>query len=298
MSRTLGAGVLASAGAYLIWGLFPLYWNLLEKVPVVQVLAHRAVWCAICVWIWLALLGQGRWWRGLDRRVLLMLIASSALISLNWGVYIHGVTSGHVLDTSLGYFITPLLSVVLGVVLLRERLGAWQWLAVAFAAFGVGWLAVRVGTFPWIALTLAATFGTYGLIRKLAAVDAARGLAVESWVMLPLAAAYLAWQESAGRGAFLHGPVATDLLLVLGGVVTAVPLALFAYGARRVALSTMGFMQYLAPTLQFLCGVFVFHETFDAERSVAFISIWIALAIFTADSVRRWRVMQRESPAA
>jgi chloramphenicol-sensitive protein RarD len=295
MLRNERAGVVAAVAAYLFWGLFPLYWSLLGAVPVVQTLAHRALWCAACVWLYLAALGQGAWWRGLDRRTLRLLCASSLLISVNWGTYILGVTTGHVLETSLGYFITPLVSVVLGVVLLRERLGLWQWLAVAFAVFGVGWFALHVGTLPWIALVLAVSFGAYGLIRKLAVVDAVRGLAVESCLMLPLALGYLLWCDLRGTGAFLHGPATRDLLLVAGGAITAVPLVLFAYGARRVALTSLGFMQYLAPSVQFLLGVYVFHEEFGSVQAVAFVSIWIALALFTADSLRRW--LQRPARA-
>ena len=226
--------------------------------------------------------------RDMPPRVLLMLVASSLLISVNWGVYIYGVNSGHVLDTSLGYFITPLFSVLLGVFLLREKLSPLQWVAVALAAFGVGYLAYRLGAPPWIALSLAVSFGSYGLIRKLAVIDAVRGLAVESCLMLPLAAAYLLWCERQGTGAFLHGAPSRDLLLVAGGAVTAVPLVLFAYGARRVALSTLGFMQYLAPTVQLLLGIFVFHERFGLTQAVAFGCIWAALALVMADSLRRW----------
>lgn len=297
MTRTEGPGTLAAAGAYFIWGLFPLYWSLLGDVPVVQVLAHRAAWCAVCVWLFLAVQGEGRWWRGLPPRVLLMLVASSLLISVNWGVYIFGVTSGHVLDTSLGYFITPLFSILLGVFLLREKLNALQRVAVALAACGVGYLAVRLGSPPWIALALAVSFGCYGLIRKLVVIDAVRGLAVESCLMLPLALAYLLWSEWQGSGAFLHGAVSRDLLLAAGGAVTAVPLVLFAYGARRVALSTLGFMQYIAPTVQLLLGIFVFHEHFGAVQLVAFVCIWAALGLVTADSVRRWMTRPAAQPS-
>jgi chloramphenicol-sensitive protein RarD len=288
MSSPRGPGLLAAAVAYLVWGLFPLYWSLLGAVPTVQVLAHRGVWCALCVWLLLAVQGQARWWRGLDGRTFGLLTASALLISINWGVYIYAVNSGHVLDTSLGYFITPLFNIIFGVLLLRERLGAWQWTAVAIAACGVGYLAVRLGAPPWIALLLAVSFACYGLIRKLAVIDAVRGLAVESCLMLPLAAGYLVWCEMQGTGVFLHGPASTDVLLAVGGVVTAVPLVLFAYGARRVPLSTLGFIQYVAPTVQLLLGVFVFHEHFGSAQAVAFICIWAALAIVMVDGLRRW----------
>lgn len=296
MSRKNGSGTFAAATAYFIWGLFPLYWSLLGDVPTVQVLAHRAVWCALSVWLYLALLGQGRWWRGLRRQVLAMLATTALLISVNWGVYVYGVNSGHVLETSLGYFISPLFAVLLGVVLLRERLGAIQWVAVALAAFGVAYLAVRLGAPPWIALALAVSFGLYGLIRKLAEVDAVRGLAVESCLVLPVAAAYLAWCETQGTATFLHRAHLTDLLLVAGGAVTAIPLVLFAYGARRVPMSTLGFLQYVAPTVQLVLGVFVFHETFGSAQLVAFGCIWLALALVMADGVRRWVVGRAAAP--
>jgi chloramphenicol-sensitive protein RarD len=288
MSRKQGAGAIAAAAAYFIWGLFPLYWSQLGDVPTIQVLAHRAAWCALSVWLYLTLVGQGRWWRELDRRVLGMLTVTALLISVNWGVYVYGVNSGHVLETSLGYFISPLFAVLLGVALLRERLGATQWAAVAIAAFGVGYLAVHLGAPPWIALALATSFGLYGLIRKLAEVDAVRGLAVESCLVLPVAAAYLAWCEQQGSGVFLHGAHSRDILLVAGGAVTAVPLVLFAYGARRVPMATLGFLQYLAPTVQLLLGVFVFHERFGSAQLVAFGCIWFALALVMADGLRRW----------
>jgi chloramphenicol-sensitive protein RarD len=295
MTRTNGSGALAAAGAYFLWGLFPLYWSLLGSVPTVQVLAHRAAWCALCVWAFLAVQGQGRWWRGMDRRVVLMLTCSSVLISMNWGVYIYGVNSGHVLETSLGYFITPLISILLGVMLLHERLGVLQWVAVAIAATGVAYLAVRVGSVPWIALWLGASFALYGLIRKFVIVDAVRGLAVESCLMLPAAVAYLVWSQMNGSGVFLRENGMQDVLLIAGGAVTAVPLVLFAFAARRVALSTLGFMQYGAPTVQLLLGIFVFHERFGVVQAVAFGCIWAALGLVLADNLRRW--LGRDQPS-
>ena len=288
MSSKQGSGAFAAIGAYLIWGLFPLYWSLLADVPTVQVLAHRAVWCAVCVWLFLAFQGQGRWWRGLDRGVVAKLAVSATLISLNWGMYIYGVNSGHVVETSLGYFINPLVNVLLGVIVLRERLGIWQWIAVALAAFGVGYLTVEHGSVPWIALCLAVSFGLYGLARKLVQVDAVRGLMIESGLVLPVAMAWLLWCEWHGTGAMGHGRPGRDALLVAGGVVTAVPLVLFAYAARRVALSSLGLLQYVAPTAQLLLGVFVFHEAFDGTQFFAFGCIWLALVLVMVDNLRRW----------
>ena len=281
-------GVLAGLGAFFIWGLFPLFWNLLGAVPAMQVLAHRAVWCAIAVWLVLFARGEVAWVRQMSARSFWLLALGGVLIALNWSIYVWAVMSGHVIDTSLGYFITPLVSFVIGVALLRERLGWPQRVAVTIAALGVLLLGWHLGTPPWIALGLAASFGSYGLIRKLAPFDPVHGLAMESAVMLVPAAAYLLWCEVQGRGAFLHGHWRDDVLTVAGGPVTAVPLVLFAYGAQRVSMTALGVMQYLSPTVALLLGILVFHEPFGAARQLAFGCIWIALAVFTADALRRY----------
>lgn len=288
MSSSARSGAAAATVAYLLWGLFPLYWSRLGDVPVLQVLAHRGVWCALCVWLLLAASGQAGWWRSLRARTVWLLTATALLITANWGTYIYGVATGHVLETSLGYFITPLVSVLFGVLVLGERLSALQWFAVGCAAAGVGVLTVGLGVPPWIALALAVSFGAYGLIRKQVDIDAVRGLAFESTLMLPPALVLLVLAESHGSGAFGHGPAWRDVLLVAGGAVTAVPLLLFAYGARRVTLTALGFLQYLAPTVQCLLGIFVFRETFGRVQLVAFGLIWAALAVFMADGLRRW----------
>ncbi|MEP7312468.1 MAG: EamA family transporter RarD [Pseudomonadota bacterium] len=282
-----GSGVPAAVTAYLLWGLFPLYWSLLSRVPILQVLAHRALWCALLVWLYLLVRGEGLWWRGLPARTFWMLVASALLISVNWSVYILGVNTGHVLDTSLGYFINPLINVLFGVILLRERLSPLQWLAVGCAAFGVGYMAVQSGSLPWIALTLAISFAGYGLIRKLVAVDAVHGLALESAVLVVPGLAYIAWCAVNGSSVFLHQAPHLDLLIVFGGVLTAVPMALFAYAARRVSMTLLGILQYMAPTVGLLLGVLVFRETFGPVQAVTFGCIWLALAIFALDGLRR-----------
>ena len=284
-------GILAAAAAYFIWGLFPLYWRLLSQVPSTQIMAHRIVWCAIFVGGFLTLRNGPLWWRGIvaQRRLLLMLVTSAVLVGINWWLYIWSVNSGHIVETSLGYFINPLVSVLLGVVVLRERLTRAQWLAVSVAAAGVAYLTLSFGVLPWIALTLAASFGTYGLIRKVAVVEAVQGLAVESSVLLLPALAYLLWMESRGAGSFGHIDLAHNLLLALGGLVTALPLVLFAYGARRIPLALIGFLQYLAPTLQLLLGVFLFGEAFTRTHLIGFGCIWAALVIYAADSLLRSR---------
>jgi chloramphenicol-sensitive protein RarD len=214
-------------------------------------------------------------------------VASAALISVNWLIYVWAVGNGHVIDASLGYFINPLLNVVLGVLVLGERLNGAQKCAVALAAVGVVYLAVVTGRAPWIALSLAASFGLYGLIRKVIRVEAVPGLATETLLLAPFALLYLWWLEQQGGAAFGHAPAHIDVLLVASGLVTALPLALFAFGARRIPLSTVGLVQYIGPTLQFLLGVWVFHEAFDLQRGIGFVFIWTALAIYAGNGL--WR---------
>ncbi|MCA1714410.1 MAG: EamA family transporter RarD [Gammaproteobacteria bacterium] len=285
-------GLWVAAGSFVLWGLMPLYWHLLKAVPSLQIVAHRIVWSALLVVGWL-LWQQGRGWlrAALARpRVAWMLALSGVLIGGNWALYIWAVNAGHVIETSLGYFINPLLNVLLGVLLLRERLNRVQWWSVAIAAAGVLWLTFNYGAFPWIALALAASFALYGLIRKLAAIDSIPGLGVESVYLLLPALAVMLWGESHGMGGFLDGWGPTlCLLLVVGGALTALPLIGFAYAVRRVPLSVVGLMQYIAPTLQFLLGVFVFHEAFDRDRAIGFSFIWVALAIFALDGLWRSR---------
>jgi len=285
-------GLAAAIGAYAMWGLFPLYWYQLKTVPAVQTVAHRIVWCALFVVGWLALRGERGWLvRALALpRVLPLLIASSALISLNWGVYIWAVTHGRVLEASLGYFINPLANVLVGVLVLRERLSAPQWGAVGLAALGVLWLTFRHGELPWVALLLAATFCLYGLIRKVVAVGALPGLAIESLLLLLPAIAWLGWCELQGEGAFGHGGGWPELLLVFGGALTALPLVAFAYGARRLPYSLLGLLQYVAPTLQLLCGLLL-GEVFTPDRLAGFACIWLGLAVYGLDG---WRSSRRQ----
>ncbi len=259
---------MAAVGAFVIWGLFPLYLKPLAEVPALQVRA--------------ALANPG---------TRLRLAGSATLISINWLIYVWAVNNDHVVDASLGYFINPLLNVVLGVFVLHERLSRAQWLAVGLAAAGVLYLAVVTGRPPWIALSLAASFGLYGLMRKVVAVESVPGLATETLLLSPFALALLVWVESQGTGAFGHASAGVNALLVGSGLVTALPLALFAFGARLIPLSTLGLLQYVGPTLQFLIGVFVFHEPFPAARAVGFVMIWSALAIYAADGL--WRNRRR-----
>ena len=284
-------GLFAAAGAYFIWGLFPLYWKLLVQVPALEIMAHRIAWCALFVALWLSAREGWGWLRTLSPRLLAMLVGSATLISVNWWMYIWAVNSGHIVETSLGYFINPLVSVLLGVVVLGERLNPRQWVAVTIAAGGVIWLTVQAGRLPWIALTLAVSFGGYGLIRKLAVVPSVQGLMVESGLLLLPALGLLLWLAAHGQGAFGQTDRATDGLLMLSGLVTALPLVLFAFGARRIPLSTIGILQYLAPSLQLACGVLLFHEPFTRSQALGFACIWAALLVYALDGW--WRSSRR-----
>jgi chloramphenicol-sensitive protein RarD len=285
--RQLG-GVLAAASAYLIWGLFPIYFHALRGVPAGEVLAHRVAWSALFM---AALVTALRRWPSVLvqlRRpgVLRGLTASALFISTNWLVYIWAVQSGRVLEASLGYFITPLISVLFGVAFLREPLSRRQVAAVALAAVGVLWLVLQVGKVPWVALTLAASFGIYGLLRKQLAVDAIAGLLAEVAVLAPLAVGWLLWLAWRGEGHLGASPGVTALL-TLTGVVTAVPLMLFAVGVRRLALATVGLVAYCNPTTQFALAVWRFGETFTAAHAVAFGCIWASLALYSSEALFR-----------
>ena len=285
-------GLLAAATAFTIWGVFPAYWHLLKAVPSMQIMAHRVVWSAVLVVGWLLWRQGWDWWRTIAARprMLAALALSGAVIAFNWGLYIWAVTAGHVVETSLGYFINPLVTVALGVVVLRERLRRPQWIAVACAAAGVAWLTWSAGSPPWIALGLAGSFALYGLVRKLVPVDAVAGLGVESLFMFLPALAYVLWAEAGHGGGFIGGwSLGTQLLLVFSGVVSAVPLVAFAYGVRRIPLSLVGLLQYIGPTLQLLLGVWFFREPFTAVHALGFGAIWLGLAIFAGEGLWRGR---------
>jgi chloramphenicol-sensitive protein RarD len=287
-------GFVAAASAFAIWGIFPLYFHALQQVPAVQVIAHRIVWSCLFVLGWMFFRGELGSLRAAltNRGVVLRLALTATLITANWIVYVFGVEQGRVVETSLGYFIGPLVNVLLGVVLLSEKLTRAQWTAVALATLGVGYLTFMTGGLPWIALTLAFSFATYGLVRKLVKVEALPGLATETLLLVPFAVGYLLWCESAGVGTLGHiGPV-TDALLIASGPLTAITLFLFAYGTRLLPYSTIGLLQYIAPSLQFACGVFVLHEPFDHARAIGFALIWTALVIYAGEGLRLSRRQQ------
>jgi chloramphenicol-sensitive protein RarD len=280
------AGIAFAACAYVLWGVFPLYFKAVRAVSATEILAHRVVWSLACVACLLAIQRRWGWIAGAlgEVRVLGCFAATAVLVSANWGLYIWAVNADHVIDASLGYFINPLVSVLLGAVVLRERLRRVQTLAIALAALGVAWLTWRAGALPWIGLALALSFGLYGLLRKIAPLGAVEGLALETMLLFPIAFAYLAWLGADHRNAFIAGPAATRWLLVAAGPITAAPLLLFAASARRIPLSLLGVLQYIAPTLQWLLGVFLYREPFDRGQLAGFAAIWVALAIYAAES--------------
>jgi chloramphenicol-sensitive protein RarD len=283
------AGLLAGIAAYGSWGVIPIYFKAVSAAPPLELLAHRVVWALLFLVVLLNRQGRLAEFRAALRpsRTLAMLAASTVLIAVNWLVYIWAVVGGRVLEGSLGYFINPLVNVVLGVLVLEEKLERPVMAAVAVAALGVVWLTLSVGHPPWVSLALAGSFGSYGLLRKLAPVGAVVGLAVETLLLFPLALGYLAWAHGRGSLAFLAGDLRLDTLLVLAGPATAIPLLLFTAAARRLPLSTLGFVQYLSPTVQFLLAVFLWGEPLGRERAVAFACIWAGLLIFTVHSLRR-----------
>ena len=284
-------GVLALLGAFGTWGLLPLYLRQLAGVPSLDIVMSRLVFCCVFVLGWLALRGELRQVRTAlaTPSTRKRLVLTAILISVNWLVYVWGVGHGRVVETSLGYFINPLVNVALGVLFLRERLNRPQWSAVALAALGVAYLTWQAGAVPLIALTLALSFGSYGLLRKTMAVDAMTGLGAETLLLAPFGLAYMVWSELGPAGGFTHATPWVALLLVLSGLVTAVPLWLFSYGARLVPYSTVGLIQYLGPSLQLALGIFVFGEPFPQARAVGFALIWAALALYAVDGVWRAR---------
>jgi chloramphenicol-sensitive protein RarD len=292
-------GLAWAVAAYLGWGLFPLYFRLLAGIPPLEILAHRVIWSAGFLVLLLTALSRWKAVVALVRapRKLGLLAASAVLLSFNWLIFIWAVNAGHVLDSSLGYFINPLVNVLLGVLFLRERLTRPQVAAVGLAAAGVLALVVRAGHVPWVSLSLAATFGGYGLLRKVGGVDAVAGLFVETLILAPAAGGWLAWLARAGTGHFAAGG-RQALLLAAAGAVTAVPLIWFALGVQRLRLATVGLLQYISPSMQFAVAVFAFGETFTAAHGLAFGCIWVSLAIYSADALQAARRAEAAGQAA
>jgi chloramphenicol-sensitive protein RarD len=284
----MNTGILYATLAFFCWGLFPLYFHALGEVKPIEILAHRMLWSLLFLSIVLTVRGQWRWLPEVLRkpRVVASFVASAVLLTANWFVYIWAVNNGHVIDASLGYFINPLVNVLLGLLVLKEKLRRGQWIAVAIAACGVAWLTWQAGSPPYIALILGLTFGGYGLLRKTAALAALEGLSFETIMLFPLALAYVAWLTVHGENTFINtGHDSTRWLLAAAGPITAIPLLMFAAGARRIPFSVLGLLQYLSPTMQMLLGVWIFHEAFSPARLAGFAVIWAALALYVAEGL-------------
>jgi len=292
-------GVFLAFGAYSIWGVLPIFWKLIKDIPAMEIIGHRMIWSFFLVFIisWLMKSIPEVISALKDRRILITFFSSALLLSINWLVYIAAVNSGFIVETSLGYFINPLVSVLLGVVFLKEKLRVWQWIPVGIAFLGVVYLTVSFGSLPQIGLILAFTFGFYGLTKKRVSLGSLNGFVLETGFMFIPAMLYLLFLEGNGAGSFGHGSTIKTILLISTGVVTAIPLVLFGAAAQKINLSTLGFIQYIAPTMQFLIGVFLYGESFTKDRLIGFGIIWFALVIFTIDSIASQRKPYISAPA-
>jgi chloramphenicol-sensitive protein RarD len=275
----MSEGVWYAVCAYVCWGLFPIYWKQLDRVPALQLIGHRILWSFVML---AAIIGATRQWQSFRRAsfntpVLRIYAVAAALVTVNWFTFVWAVNSGYVVETSLGYFINPLVNVLFGVLFLHERLRLVQWIAIGLAAAGVLYLTVLYGSLPWIALVLALSFGSYGLVKKKGLLGSVHGLALETAILTPLAIAYLMYVQRSGEGALLHGGLRSDLLLLGTGAVTTIPLLFFASAVQRIPLSLLGVLQYIAPTMQFLLGVLLYREPFTPAQFVGFAMVWAAL---------------------
>lgn len=281
----VNSGIWMAVLAYLLWGFFPIYWKLIKHVPAGQILAHRIIWSFVLLVVFIAVTRQAKSFQEqvAPRRVRLVSLAAAVLIGTNWLIYIWAVNAGFIVETSLGYYINPLVNVILGVFLLKEKLRPWQWLPIGMAAVGVLYLTVSYGSLPWISLALAFSFGMYGLVKKTTSLSSVHGLTMETGLLFLPAVGYLVFTEVNQTGAFLHTGLLSNLVLIGAGIVTITPLLLFSSAVKRIPLSVIGILQYLAPTIQFLLGVFVYNEPFTTAQLVGFSIVWAALAIFTLE---------------
>lgn len=287
----MNKGIIYAISAYLIWGLLPVYLKWLHAVPALQIISHRIVWACVLL---VGVIVISRQWRAfmanlLAPGILRIYCIAAVLIAINWLTYVWAVNAGFIVEVSLGYFINPVISVVLGVIFLHERLRPWQWLPVAMVVSGVLYLTFSYGALPWLALVLAFSFGTYGLIKKTAPVGALHGLTLETGILLVPALAYLIYANASGHGAFLHADTSVSALLIAAGPITAIPLLLFAAAAQRIPLTLVGILQYIAPSLQFLLGVLVYHEPFSHAQLIGYGIVWAALIIFAMEGLHASR---------
>ena len=283
----MNKGLWYAIGAYLLWGLLPIYWKALHAVPAAQIVGHRMVWSL--VFVGLLFVFKSRWSSfyiaAKNKKVLVIYLAAGTILVLNWFIYVWAVNAGHVVETALGYFINPLIYVLLGILFLSEKLRLWQWVAVGIAAAGVLFLTVVFGSVPWIALALAISFGFYGWVKKMAPLNALDGLFLETGLLFLPAMFFLLYQEKSGAGALGHAGFSPSILLIFTGVATGLPLLLFSAAAQKVPLTTIGILQYIAPTMQFLLGVFVYGELFNQARLFGFSLIWLALIIYSIENI-------------
>ena len=288
----MNKGIWYGVGAYVLWGFFPIYWKVLHPVSAFQVIGHRIGWSFILLAIYIVITNQWQDFRSVAFKAKTIGIYSIAavLLSINWLIYVWGVNSGFIVETSLGYFINPLFSVLLGVIFLRERLRPAQWIPVGLAALGVIYLAFVYGRLPWIALSLAFSFGLYGFVKKLSPLGSLYGLTLETGIVFPAALIYLVIVGFNGSGAFLHTGTVVDVFLIGAGLVTTIPLLMFASAAKQIPLTIVGLLQYIAPTLQFLIGVFIYKEPFDRAHFIGFAIVWLALIVFAVESYLANRV--------
>jgi len=281
----MNRGIWSAIGAYTLWGLFPVYFKWLAQVPALELIGHRIVWSCLMLCGVIVISRQSKTFRAqaLKLKVIRAYVLAALLISINWLVYVWAVTNGFIVESSLGYFINPLISVLMGVVILHERLRSWQWVSMAMTALGVGYLTFIHGSLPWIALVLAFTFAFYGLIKRSSPLGALHGLTLETGILLLPALAYLFFLDANGQGAFLHSGRLVDTLLIGCGLVTAIPLLLFASAARRIPLVLLGVLQYIGPTLQFMIAILIYQEPFSVDKLIGFAIIWAALFIFAIE---------------
>jgi chloramphenicol-sensitive protein RarD len=290
-------GILLAAAAYGCWGLVPIYWKILQNVPAIQLLAHRIVWSFLTLLIIVLVRKQWNKFRkeAQSLRVLWIYLIAALLITINWLTYVWAVNAGHIVETSLGYFINPLLSMLFGVIFFREKLRLWQWIPVGLAFAGVTYLTIAHGSLPWIALTLAGSFAFYGIVKKIAPLGSLFGLMLETCILVIPAALLLLVADHNNSGAFLHTGLENDILLIGAGIITTFPLLMFASAAQKIPLSWIGILQFISPTLQFLCGVVLFGEGFSHTQVIGFGMVWIALIMFAFESFAAYRARSVET---
>ncbi|NQT64964.1 MAG: EamA family transporter RarD [FCB group bacterium] len=294
----MNSGIVYAIMAYLLWGLFPIFWKVIKFVSPYEILCHRIIWSFVFLAIILTSKKNWKWLKKVfaDKKTLLIFAISSLLLAINWLLFIYAVNSGYIIEASLGYFINPLFSVFLGVVFLKERPRIWQWVAFGIAAIGVLYLTFVHGSLPWIGLSITFTFGIYGLLRKTDPLSSTEGLTINTMMLFIPAFIFLLFREYSGVGSFGHIELKFNLMLILAGAVTSLPLIFFASAAKRIALSSLGILQYIAPILQFCVGYFLYKESLDPNKLIGFVFVWIALMIYTAESIidrRKMRVTTR-----